>query len=232
MKYFENNYRNWSVVFIFIKIFLQIPSADEIRSLLLQHVLSDKFTEHPFAVNEHQTSTNDETLMNTSLLSCTSETGYDGDQEDEGDTVDEDTEMEEFGDFSAFGQDGVFNRPPRNSSFLGDDEFSRSGSTPSILRPEFEDNEHLFDVDEVMEVEPVRLDGVIDSASGYHVPVVIQPHCLGTRDPQSGKKYRAPLRAIENDSNHLRRQGVSNKRCFGNRVSGNWLARGVPRVKF
>lgn len=201
---------------------MQVPSTEEIRSLLSQQVLLDQTTgrtgRHPVAMNDHQIPS-DEALMNTSLLSCISESGYEGDQEDEGDTAYDDMdEMEEFD------EEGIFNRPARNSSFLGDDEFSRSGSTPSILRPELDDkNFYDVDVDEVMETEPICVDDVIDSASGYHIPVVLQP-CVGPSE-----NYRAPLRAIENAPNHMHTQGFSVKRCQGNMVSGSWLVRGMPR---
>ena len=186
-------------------------------------------SERHLVTSAGQQTHSEEALMNTSVLSAISESGYEGDQEDEGETMDEDTEMEGFGNFSGLGQQGVFNRPSRNSSFLGDDEFSRSGSTPSILRPDFDDKDSYdVDVDEIMEIEPVRLDDVIDSASGYYVPVALQPE-EGSCDPQNNKNHRVPLKSIENDPSQLHPQGRSSKRCHGNRTSDKWKSYGMPR---
>lgn len=104
-------------------------------------------------------------------IGCLSESGYEGDLEDEGEQV-----MDETMDGNSFlceftERDGMLNRQQGDSSFLANDENSRSTSTPSILRQKAFFDDGL----EIMDIEPVVIGNMIDSVNDVCVPIARQP---------------------------------------------------------
>jgi len=116
-----------------------------------------------------------------------SESGYEGDLEDEGEqmmdeSIDDTSFLDELSErdnksntASCHVQlsegDSMLNRQQDNSSFLANDENSRSTSTPSILRQKafFDDGVELMDI------EPVAIGNMIDSVNEVFMPVARQP---------------------------------------------------------
>lgn len=111
------------------------------------------------------------------MISCLSESGYDGDMEDEGDLVLDDVMDDEdsfFNEFQSLDERSMLNRQLGDSSFLASEEYARSTSTPSILR-QSHDKAFFEDDLEPMEIEPVAIDNVIDSSNEVHAPIARQP---------------------------------------------------------
>lgn len=157
---------------------MQIPSREELRSYLVPLSLRlERNRLKSLPSTNSITSVNQDSLLDTSLISCLSESGYDGDMEDEGDLVLDDVMDDEdsfFNEFQSLDERSMLNRQLGDSSFLASEEYARSTSTPSILR-QSHDKAFFEDDLEPMEIEPVAIDNVIDSSNEVHAPIARQP---------------------------------------------------------
>lgn len=194
--------------------FSQVLSREELRRYLLPLVtqsLADMSDDHD-TVARHTRHSRNSSLLNASI-SSSSESGYDGDQEDEGEMLCEEVMDDEefFPEFKFQEEEGMINKQFGDVSFFCTDDFARASSTPSILRDSSSrELEESFQEDSLpmdIELEPVAINNQIDSVSGYCVPVPVTANessdAVGYQwESTSRRKIRArqPLKSIENSN--------------------------------